>query len=365
MKLLVDGISLERNDLCGIRNMFRAMLPQISRINTDLKISVYNISPCNSLVELNPSSNLVQHKLFAWYKYLRPGRIFYPFINRSNYVGLVVGKGDRESIWLSTYYTLPNKSFIGKRIVVVYDMIHEIYRTTWFRGSDDFIKTKLNNLVEADSIITISDKTKQDILRFYPYLSVKPIVPIHLAHAPIFQWKNISKTTEPFILFVGSRGLYKNFDFFVKSYASWAHRDSIPLKVVGSPWKDDEIKLLNRLNIYQLVENLEFVSDEALCNLYNQASAFVFPSLYEGFGIPICEALACGCRVLASDIPVFREVGSDFLTYFDPYSVDSIHNALDQVYLPYSHQQIDTQLNFVARYTWEETAKLWNHVLTA
>ena len=110
----------------------------------------------------------------------------------------------------------------------------------------------------------------------------------------------------------------------------------------------DNVKVLGR------------VSDEELLRLYHQAECFIFPSIYEGFGIPPVEAMACGCPVLAADIPVLREVCADAADYFNPYDVRSIHEGI-LAYLKDS----DTKKpllqakgkNNVQRYSWQKSAQ--------
>ena len=110
-------------------------------------------------------------------------------------------------------------------------------------------------------------------------------------------------------------------------------------------------------------DNVKFlgkVSDQELVRLYNHAYCFVFPSIYEGFGIPPIEAMACGCPVLAADIPVLREVCSDGAIYFDPYNVQDICNTIKQFMQTEDNsrnQLIDKGLANASRFSWEVSAK--------
>jgi glycosyltransferase involved in cell wall biosynthesis len=99
--------------------------------------------------------------------------------------------------------------------------------------------------------------------------------------------------------------------------------------VAGKGWTRQERERLKRLKIHKRVRLEEDVDDEKLCQLYNQAEVFVYTSLYEGFGIPLLEAMACGCPVAASRIPSTLEVAGDYPFYFDSHDTDDMLIALE------------------------------------
>jgi len=94
------------------------------------------------------------------------------------------------------------------------------------------------------------------------------------------------------------------------------------------------------------------VSDEELVRLYNQAVCFIFPSLYEGFGLPPIEAMSCGCPVLVSDIPVLHEVCGDAATYFDPYNPFAIRKTIQQFLANHGERAV-----IAHRFSWAASAK--------
>ena len=110
------------------------------------------------------------------------------------------------------------------------------------------------------------------------------------------------------------------------------------------------------------VQYISFPSDEMLCTLYNRAECFVYPSLSEGFGIPLLEAIASGCPLCISDIPVFHEVAGDAATYFDPYSVHTIQEALDAcLHSGRTAELEERQQKRLARFSWDRCAEsMWN-----
>jgi len=128
--------------------------------------------------------------------------------------------------------------------------------------------------------------------------------------------------------------------------------------VIGSEWSLDEMESLRQLDIYDQVLLVNNVDDETLCYLYNTAVAFVYPSLYEGFGIPLLEAMACGCPVVASRIPSTIEVAGDCPAYFDPLETESLVSALDKVLLEGTDSERSLAgLERVKAFSWERTAE--------
>jgi glycosyltransferase involved in cell wall biosynthesis len=134
---------------------------------------------------------------------------------------------------------------------------------------------------------------------------------------------------DKYILFVGLRGGYKNFAFFVESIAElFSHGKDLNLVCIGGgAFTPAESALFGRLGISKRVRQ-HSASDEALAGYYRQAALFVFPSLYEGFGIPILEAFGTGCPMAVSRSSSLPEVAGDAVVYFDPRDSQSILSAV-------------------------------------
>src|ERR1043166_2861453 len=129
---------------------------------------------------------------------------------------------------------------------------------------------------------------------------------------------------------------------------------------VGSDqsWTSDEKRRLDDLGLASRVQVLTNIDDEHLRRLYSRAAAFVYPSLYEGFGIPLLEAMACGFPVISSDIPSSREVAEDCAAYFDPTSAEDLRAVLDKVVTEGADP--NRRVAEIARaesFSWNETAR--------
>jgi glycosyltransferase involved in cell wall biosynthesis len=215
----------------------------------------------------------------------------------------------------------------------------------------------------ADAILCISEATCEDVLAFY---GVDPrrvrIVP--LAHSATFrpiaegEVPSPPPSARPFLLYVGERHHYKNFMGLLKAYGTWPMRREIDLVVVGRRWSRAERGEVAQRGLAGQVHLLTGVDDARLRWLYHQAAAFVYPSLYEGFGIPLLEALACGCPVVAARIPPTVEVAGECPFYFDLIGPESLCAALDAALAGgRDPERTRRGLDQARRYSWDRAAR--------
>ncbi|MDD2995042.1 MAG: glycosyltransferase family 1 protein [Paludibacter sp.] len=232
-----------------------------------------------------------------------------------------------------TYY---DPYFLKKNIkpfvVTFHDMIHE---KVLDKHGDKIIKYKRELAYRSSHIIAVSEYTKMDILDIYSDIDPNKISVIY--HGNSLKKKNecdvqIEYQRKKYILFVGARESYKNFLFLVKSIFNLLIKYDLELICTGKPFNNEELKLFYELKIVSRVFH-KYVSDAQMSELYNNALFFVFPSFYEGFGIPILEAFASNCPVVLSDSSCFPEIAGDAAKYFDPTSQDSINNSVEELIL--------------------------------
>lgn len=205
----------------------------------------------------------------------------------------------------------------------------------------------------SSHIITVSEFSKSEILHFYPFLSEDKISVVYNAiNSSIFKIDNtFTAAKERFVLTVSSIDPRKNFTSLLEAFNGI--KDA-KLYIVGDynrVFQKQDGLLQDRAD----VRFLGRTSDRELLELYNQADCFVMPSLYEGFGLPPLEAMACGCPVLVSDIPVVREICADAARYFNPHSVEDIRRAIrEQLECDDStrNEQIRRGLENLDRFSW-------------
>lgn len=236
-----------------------------------------------------------------------------------------VFKGNFDLIHFTGYETMPFN--VKKPVVItVHDMIAEL-----FYKDSKRINQNRKAIIQADAIVCVSENTKQDLIMFYPEVKNKLIKVIYHGYTPsvVEYKKNIDGS---YILFVGSRyGEYKNFLFFVSAISEILKSSNLKLVCVGSKFSNSELAEIKRIGVEKNIINIGFVSDSELGSLYHFAQCFVYPSLYEGFGIPILEAFSHDCPVCASEASCFPEVGGDAIAYFNPKDKNSISSVISKV----------------------------------
>ncbi len=223
----------------------------------------------------------------------------------------------RFDVFHPTYYHPYFMPFLRKPFVLtVYDMIHERFSHLFADHRTSMYKRYLAE--RAAHIVAISQNTADDLCDMYGISSDKVSV-VHLGSSLGGLSPERMNAPDRYLLFVGKREGYKNFGMFLSSAVSSMERDR-DLQIVcvgGGAFTSVELKMLHEYRMENRVIQVD-VSDSQLAFLYGNAIAFVFPSLYEGFGIPLLEAMNCGCPVIASNTSSLPEVAGEAALYFDP-----------------------------------------------
>lgn len=271
--------------------------------------------------------------------------------------------------------TLPfNK--VGKMIVTVHDLtpfVFPKYFSPGIKGTFMWLLQK-RALRMADAIITDSNSSKKDIHKFTGIPNEK-ITVVYLAAGEEFKKLKMSESEikglrkkynlpKKFALYVGDVTWNKNLPRLTHAIK----QTNIPLVMVGKALVSRDFDGTNAWNqdlsmIQKLVKNdkqfilLGFVSKDELVSLYNMATVFIMPSLYEGFGLPVLEAMQCGCPVVTTREGSLPEVGGDGAFYVDAYNIDSIANGLTEVFFDKSLQSKLSQngLKQARLFSWEKT----------
>ena len=210
-------------------------------------------------------------------------------------------------------------------VVTVHDMIQEIFPSDFSRR---VIAEKKRQIFESDHIIAVSQNTRKDILSIYPEIDPAKISVIY--HGTSF--KDLVPEDGPwpsrYLLYVGRRDGYKNFMPFVRNLKPLADKvKDLSIVCVGDALLPSEKKALAEMGMLGRVTAMK-ASDAQLLSLYMHAEAFVFPSLYEGFGLPVLEAFRAGCPVVLADASCFQEVADDAALYFTPGDAESLCEAV-------------------------------------
>ena len=347
----------------GITRYFTESLSRLGAFDDDIQI-IFHL-PRNCLAEV-PKAKWI-HEIRD--TNLKPERLFGKISKARTLL-------KRPGIFHSTYYTRPYWSDM-KKVVTVYDFIDEKFPL--MRGNPLSLSIKKRFAIEnADAVIAISESTKNDILTF-THAKESNISVIHLGandcalqglslEIEVAKFREKYNLHCPYWLFVGNRGrssLYKNFGSLLRAFARLSSRTDGCLVVVGGeskfePWQVDFL-IANRIE--RRVRLIPGISRRNLQRAYMGATAFIFPSLAEGFGLPLLEAMTCGAPVIASDIPVFHEIADGAALYFNPNDhvalSDAMLKALDDTV---RKKLVEDGKKRVSNFSWDQTAKKLVHV---
>jgi glycosyltransferase involved in cell wall biosynthesis len=291
-----------------------------------------------------------------------PPKLRGSFATISNLLFPMLISGARPSIVHETYYSA-TKTYHGAsaRVITVYDLIHEKFPQS-FSPHDPMRYNRSKAIQRADHVICISERTRRDLVELYDVPDSK-ITVTYLGYDNL-PTSDIDAPSlvgaKPYILYVGSRHGYKNFDGLIKAYASSAVLKANTRIVCfgGGELSSEEKTLIAKHNLSES-DVLQVGGDDIrLAILYKGANLFVYPSKYEGFGIPPLEAMSLKCPVVCSNSSSIPEVVGSAGIYFDPNDIDSMSEAMESVLQsPLLRSQLIAKgLERIRLFSWERCA---------
>ena len=256
------------------------------------------------------------------------------------------------SLFHSSYYRLPTRPI--PTVTTVHDFTYERF----VKGPRRWLHSlqKFDAIRKSQAIICISESTRTDLMHFLPDVPPERVHVVHNGVGDAFFPLDLvgdAEKTRPFVLFVGARGGYKNFSVVVETLARLP--DLRLVFVGGGSLSANEMALVNK-NLGGRYQHLAGISDQALNNLYNHAYCLVYPSAYEGFGIPVLEAMKAGCPVIAFNGSSIPEVAGDAGLLLDRLTTDALEDAFHK--LEDSTCRLTLRLNGLDRaklFSWEKT----------
>ncbi|MDE2402316.1 MAG: glycosyltransferase family 4 protein [Burkholderiales bacterium] len=353
MKIAYDDQIFGRQYVGGISRYILEVASWIKIVDTDIDVFISAGLSINELIKD------YQAKKFGLSIQTQKGYRLRNSINKAlSHGALGIFKPD---IIHETYY---RSEYIGpsnsRRVVTIHDMAHEAMpnETKW---ADLESKWKADAIARCDAIVCISAATKSELLRFFPEIeNTKPIRVIH--HGCSYRDPSESSLRQvqkdlgkkPYILFVGQRGGYKRFVDLLHAFAILKLNKSFNMVAFGGgPFSPEEVATINGYGLSSS-EVIQYSGpDEILYATYKRCKAFIYPSVYEGFGIPILEARAAQANILCSDIPVFREIGDAMTTYFNAGDPANLATQLNKILNTSPSRAISTPSNF----SWEKSAR--------
>ena len=367
MHVIVDGIIYARQRYGGINTYFNQVLPRIAQhdhTRVDLLLPRERQgTPPGPPVRLLARDFIPPRTGLSY----RLDTKLEPFLESLKL--MIFGLWARtksEVVFHSTYFTSLPVSV--PHVAIAHDMNHEHFPESYTDPFGMWLRREYPKyLGTATRVIAISEATKRDVIQYYG-LEPDLIDVIHHAvdkttfymdrqHEHLDMLTNGLGIRLPYILYVGGRWTYKNFGTVLAAMAQCHPHTGLTLVVAGPPWNEPESIDIPAHPAAPAIQLVRHPDDNLLRVLYNFATAFVFPSLNEGFGLPLLEAMACGTPIVASGTPVFREVAGDAALYFDPHDSAALARGIEQCLEERTRTEFrDRGLLRLSRYSWDATA---------
>ncbi|GHV71557.1 mannosyltransferase [Bacteroidia bacterium] len=350
MKILYDNQIFSLQNFGGISRYFCELITNFDNtIDYDLPIAFSN-------------NHYLKEENITSYKTFFPHSKFFgqtSFIKYFNYRLQKKYFNSNYDLFHPSYYNPYFLDLIGKKpfVLTIHDLTHEKYSLQTKRG-DWSAEGKKILAEKAARIIAVSENTKKDIVNILHIHPDKIRVIYHGCNLSLHTEKKM-KLPGRFLLFVGERTGYKNFERLAVAFSQMIQSDDeLKLVITGKPFSGSEQNFLRSLKIDANTIHYT-VDNEALVELYSSALAFIYPSMYEGFGIPVLEAFACGCPVILSHSSCFPEIAGNAGAYFDPLNVDSMLDSIKRVIYNPSYRKDLIQLGTERSklFSWGKTAK--------
>lgn len=354
MNIGIDGYEANVDERVGIGRYAYEILIHLYPISKKHNVTVFLPS--------NPRLDMPRARANWKYKIVGPGKLW-------TFIGLPVAllQEKPDVIFSPTHYG-PRFVHIPK-VISVMDLSYFTY-PSMFRIKDlhQLVNWTKHSVVGAARVLTISEFSRNAIIKEYGIAPEKVVVTY-----PGLSMRKEGKTQQsssPYILTVGTLQPRKNFVRLIEAFSQVSKEyGDLKLVIVGKKgWKYEEILAAPRkYNVESLVQFLDFVPEEDLPGLYKNAALFVLPSLYEGFGLPVLEAMAASTTVVVSNSSSLPEVAGDAGIYVDPTDVASIAKglrlALSEKGAGRQKERIRKGLLQAKKFTWEKAARRTLEVL--
>ena len=276
-----------------------------------------------SFTEL-PHQNISRQALAIPAEYLSPNKGKRVLLNR--FKTLPLAKEKAPFIFHSSYNRITRNPH-ARQVITIHDFVHEQF----YRGLRRYLHLHQKNraILAAEKIIAVSEHTKQDLLHFHPYLKAEQISVIYNGVSDDFYpLETLSaSSSKPYLLFIGSRAYYKNFHFAIELLQRLSNFD---FYIVGSALTDQEIRLLNQ-KIKGRWKMFTHIDNQQLNLVYNNAYALIYPSSYEGFGIPLLEVMKTGTPFVALNKSSIPEVAGNAGILVDALDLDAFEAAIRRI----------------------------------
>lgn len=366
MKILYDHQIFQMQEFGGISKVYCEMIPLLNKY-------------CNCSISVKYSNNQYLHNthLVKGIKYLKKYNI--PFLsklslyqtdfvqrilynkNRNKTISIRSLKKQKFDVFEPTFFDPYFLDYLnGKPFVLqIHDMIPELFPMYYEKQHPQIINKRILSPLAAH-IHTPSQKTKDDLVNL---LNIDPskITVIPHGWSPMPTPNTERPINNPYILFVGERNGYKNFSKALQELALIKQKEpDLHLICTGKDFSIDEMKEISLMGLTDSIHHI-YASESMLSTMYFYAEAFIYPSAYEGFGLPILEAWSLDCPVFLNNASCFPEIAGDAAVYFD---IEQYGDLAEKM-ISFLHSSEKDKLTLITKqsnrlkiYSWDKTAEL-------
>jgi len=373
MKILYDSQAFVMQDFGGVSNSFCKL---IKNLPPDISYEISLEESDNLHLWENGLLQNLKHSKFSFkdfssyyngpgankiYKLLSLTGLYTPVDWKARKKSIeLLKKGDFD-VFHPTFFDTYFLKHIKKKpfVLTVHDTIFDVYEEQ-LGYKDKQITNREILCPKAAHIFAVSEHTANDIIKYYNIPEKKISVLYHGAPSQIYRRRELDSIFNfKYILYVGNRDFYKGFWIMLEGLKDLLSISEYKLVCTGKDFTKEECSRIQKMNLTDKIIHF-FTTSKDLQKLYNNAELFIYPSEYEGFGIPILEAFACGCPVLLSDASCFPEIGGNAATYFKSKDAQSLyHNANDIL------NNKELQRNMIERgykrlqnFSWKQSAEI-------
>jgi glycosyltransferase involved in cell wall biosynthesis len=353
----VNALYLIPGGVGGTEIYLRRLLAALASIETDNEYFIFtNAETDADLVPRQPNFHWIRQPVRARF---RPARILW----EQTVLPLEAARY-RLDVLFNPGFTTPILAPCAC-VTVFHDLQHRLH-PEYFRLFDlPFWRLLLwASAHRARRLIAVSEATRDDLVRAYRLPSERISIVHHGVELDFFELNRAN--TAPFVLCVSTLHPHKNLDRLIRAYARNQRDWRLIITGLRGFFAKSLDALIAELGVNDCVRLTGWIPREELLQLYADAQAFVYPSTFEGFGMPVLEAMAAGLPIACSDIPPLREVAGDAALFFDPLSEEAIASALDRIVTdaPLRAQLSQAGPERARGFSWDRTALETLHALT-
>jgi glycosyltransferase involved in cell wall biosynthesis len=351
LHIAINATALSKNQPTGVENFSVNLVASLIKYQKQNRYALISPTPISKGIDTGKAHILVSKSKYLWHKLTLPKIL----------------SDLKPDIFFEPSYMLPRRGNY-KSVIVIHDLAYKYFPEAYDFKHKLMMNAAYKSAERANGVVFLSKNTESDFLKFYKKPARHQVIYQSYDEA-LFDSKksNFHRSDKlgSYILSVGRLETRKNIVNLIKAYERFLRHSSedIKLVIVGMPGigfdKIENVLAETSKRVREKIIISGYLSDQKLVSLYKNARAFVYPTLYEGFGIPILEAFASGTPVACSNTSSLPEVAGDSALYFDPSNVQDIADSISKIVSDkkYAGSLVSAGKEQLINFSWEKCAK--------